>query len=57
MGGEYLGVGENEAIGVGDDFQEDVHFIQNGGQRFIFAIITDDLNKAKTPSGISALMM
>lgn len=41
----YRGVGEDEAIWVGDNLQEDVHLVQDGGQTFIFLLILDNLQR------------
>lgn len=34
----YRGVGEGEAIRVGDNLQEDVHLVQDVGQTFILLL-------------------
>lgn len=38
-------MGEDEAIRVGDDLQEDVHRVQDGGQTFVILMIQDNLEK------------
>lgn len=43
----YRGVGEDEAIWVGDNLQEDVHLVQDGGQTFIFLLILDNLQRVE----------
>ena len=42
---QYRGVGEDEAVWVGDNLQEDVHLVQDGGQTFIFLLILDNLER------------
>lgn len=41
--GRYLGLGEGKAIWVGDNLQEDVHGLQDGGHSFVIGMILDDL--------------
>lgn len=36
-------MGVDEAIGVGDDLQEDVQLVQDGGQTLIILVILDNL--------------
>lgn len=39
----YLAVGEGKTIRVGDNLQEDVHFVKNGGESRVLAIVLCDL--------------
>lgn len=43
--GQYLGLGEDEAIRVGDNLQEDVHPVQDGGQTLVILMIQDNLER------------
>lgn len=43
--GHYLGLGEDEAVRVGDNLQEDVHLVQDGGHTFIILMILDNLER------------
>lgn len=39
----HLAVGEGKAIRVGDNLQEDVHAVENGGESWVLAIVLCDL--------------
>lgn len=40
----HRAVGEGKAIGVGDNLEEDVHAVQDGGDRGVLAILLSDLH-------------
>lgn len=41
--GLYLAVGEGKTIRVGDNLQEDIHGVKNGGESGVLAIVLCDL--------------
>lgn len=46
-------MGEDKAIRVGDNLQEDVHVVKNGGESWVLAIVLCDLVKGKRVEGQS----
>lgn len=52
----YLAVGESKTIRVGDNLQEDVHVIKNGGKSGVLAIVLGDLVGEVREGGGSVLI-